>query len=414
MADGYLNFDEYIRQGEPAQRERAEAWRVAIGLQAVDGLKTSDYLQETARRNIEGEITIDEAREMVKQYYIKKTAHDEGNEDKEEADKVSANITKILSSETLDFSAKGFIALHRRIFEGVFKHAGKLRDYNITKKEWVLEYDTVRYLNWEDLRRSLEYDIEQERGFSYKGISSDKLIAHITRFVSEIWQIHAFGEGNTRTTAVFTILYLRDLGFKVENDMFAQHSWFFRNALVRANYRNAVEEIDYSPEYLERFFRNLLLGEKWDLRNRYLHIHPTKEWSVQPNLATLTSTGQVPEQVPYKHRTSTPSTTPISTPSTTPISTIVTNLNTNSKIYTSNKNVIELVQVIGNDELSIKQMMDLKKLKDRKNFVEYHLNPAISDGYIRMLYPQSPRHPRQKYLLTVKGLALYNELTKGE
>ena len=411
MTDNYINFDEYIRQGEPAQRERAEAWRVAIGLQAVDGLQVSDYLRETARKNIEGDITVDEARELVKQYYIKKTAHDEGNEDKEEADRVSANITKILSSETLDFSAKGFIALHRRIFEGVFKHAGKIRDYNITKKEWVLEYDTVRYLNWEDLHRSLEYDIEQERGFSYKGISSDELIAHITRFVSGIWQIHAFGEGNTRTTAVFTILYLRDLGFKVENDMFAQHSWYFRNALVRANYRNAVEGIDYSPVYLERFFRNLLLGEQWDLRNRYLHIHPTKEWSEQPNLS-------VPEQVPNKQRTSapstTPSTTPISTPLTTPSSSIVTNLNTNSKIYTNNKNIIELVQVIGNDELSIKQMMDLKKLKDRKNFVEYHLEPALKEKFVRRKYPDRPNHPRQKYLLTAKGQTLYNELMKGE
>jgi len=403
MTDGYLNFDEYIRQGEPAQRERAEAWRVAIGLQAVDGLQVSDYLRETARKNIEGDITVDEARELVKQYYIKKTAHDEGNEDKEEADRVSANITKILSSETLDFSAKGFIALHRRIFEGVFKHAGKLRDYNITKKEWVLEYDTVRYLNWEDLRRSLEYDIEQERGFSYKGISSDELIAHITRFVSGIWQIHAFGEGNTRTTAVFAILYLRDLGFKVDNDMFAQHSWYFRNALVRANYRNALEEIDYSPIYLERFFRNLLLGEQWDLRNRYLHIHPTNEWSVQPNLA-------VPEHVQDKHRTTTPTSTPTSTPS----SSTVTNLNTNSKIYTNNKNVIELVQVIGNDELSIKQMMGLKKLKDRKNFVEYHLEPALKEKFVRRKYPDRPNHPRQKYLLTAKGQTLFNELMKGE
>ena len=403
MTDGYLNFDEYIRQGEPAQRERAEAWRVAIGLQAVDGLQVSDYLRETARKNIEGDITVDEARELVKQYYIKKTAHDEGNEDKEEADRVSANITKILSSETLDFSAKGFIALHRRIFEGVFKHAGKLRDYNITKKEWVLEYDTVRYLNWEDLRRSLEYDIEQERGFSYKGISSDELIAHITRFVSGIWQIHAFGEGNTRTTAVFAILYLRDLGFKVDNDMFAQHSWYFRNALVRANYRNAVEGIDYSPVYLERFFRNLLLGEQWDLRNRYLHIHPTNEWSVQRNLSA-------PEHVQDKHRTTTPTSTPTSTPS----SSTVTNLNTNSKIYTNNKNVIELVQVIGNDELSIKQMMDLKKLKDRKNFVEYHLEPALKEKFVRRKYPYRPNHPRQKYLLTAKGQTLFNELMKGE
>ena len=162
-------------------------------------------------------------------------------------------------------------------------------------------------------------------------------------------------------------------------------------------------QVSYSPVYLERFFRNLLLGEQWDLRNRYLHIHPTNEWREQPNLAA-------PEHVQDKHRTSTPSTTPTSTPS----SSTVTNLNTNSKIYTNNKNVIELVQVIGNGELSIKQMMDLKKLKDRKNFVEYHLEPALKEKFVRRKYPDRPNHPRQKYLLTAKGQTLYNELMKEE
>ena len=290
MKEGYLDFDAYIRQGEPDKREKASIWRTAIGLQAVDGLQTSEYLRETALKHIEGEIDIDEARQLIQTYYQSKTQHDVTDDDMQEADKVSANITKILSSRTLDFSAKGYIALHRRIFEGVFKHAGKVRDYNITKKEWVLDGDTVHYLNWEDLHRALDYDIEQERQFIYKGLTTDQLIKHIAHFVSDIWQIHAFGEGNTRTTAVFAILYLRDLGYKVENDMFAQHSWYFRNALVRANYRNAVEGIDYAPKYLERFFRNLLLGEQWDLRNRYLHIHPTEEWRVQPNLSPSVKT----------------------------------------------------------------------------------------------------------------------------
>lgn len=384
----YLNFDEYIRQGEPAQRERADAWRVAIGLQAVDGLKTSEYLQQTARRNIEGEITIDEARELVKTYYISKTQREPDDDDKQEADQVSANITKILSADTLDFSTKGYVSLHRRIFEGVFKHAGRIRDYNITKKEWVLEYDTVHYLNWEDLRRAIDYDIEQERSFSYKGLSSDELIAHVTRFVSGIWQIHAFGEGNTRTTAVFAIQYLRSLGFSVDNNAFAKHSWYFRNALVRANYKSAVKGIDYSPIYLERFFRNLLLGEQWDLRNRYLHIHPTEEWSVQPNLGSPAST----LQVPHKYPTSTPQ--------------------VHDKLHTSNPYIIRLLQVVGERELSVKEIMEGLELKDRKNVLNLYLSPAIYDGFIRLLFPDSPRHPRQKYLLTVKGLALYDEINK--
>ena len=394
MKEGYLDFEEYIRQGEPDKKEKASIWRTAIGLQAVDGLKTSDYLKDTARKHIEGEIDIDEARELIKTYYQSKTKREPDDDDKQEADKVSANITKILSSETLDFSTKGYIALHRRIFEGVFKHAGRVRDYDITKKEWVLNYDTVHYLNWEDLRRALDHDIEQERSFSYKSISSDELIAHVTRFVSGIWQIHAFGEGNTRTTAVFTILYLRDIGFKVENDMFADHSWYFRNALVRANYRSAVEGIDYSPQYLERFFRNLLLGEQWDLRNRYLHIHPTTEWSVQPNLADPTGNRTSTPQVPRKYPASMGQ--------------------AQDKLHTDNPNIKKLTLVVGEKELSMKEIMEGLELKDRKNVLNLYLTPAIAEGYIRLLYPQSPRHPRQKYLLTMKGMALYNELIKKE
>ena len=381
----YLNFDEYIRQGEPAQREKAGYWQAAIGLQAVDGLKVSGYLQETARRNIEGEITIDEARELVKQYYVTKTAHDANDEDKEEADRVSSNIVKVLSSPTFDFTTGGYQSVHRRVFEGVMKHAGELRTYDITKKEWVLEGDTVLYLNWEDLRRAIDYDLEQERAYSYKGKSQDEMIGHLTRFVSGLWQIHAFGEGNTRTTAVFTIQYLRSLGFDVNNDPFARHSWYFRNALVRANYRNVAKGIERSPIYLERFFRNLLLGDQWDLRNRYLHIHPTEEWSVQPNLATRTSNEHTPEQVPEQ---------------------------VGGLLHTNNSLIIGLIKVIGDKELSIAELMKTLGLKHRPNFLEYHLNPSIKEGFVRMLYPGSPRHPRQKYLLTVKGLALYNELTK--
>ena len=379
----YINFDEYIRQGEPEKRERADAWRVAIGLQAVDGLKTSAYLHETARRNIEGDITIDEAKALVNQYYITKTDYNEGDTDVEEADRVSANIVKVLSQPTFAFNANGFISVHRRVFEGVLKHAGELRKYDITKKEWVLEGDTVRYLNWEDLHRALDYDIEKERNRSYSDKSADEMIAQISSFVSGLWQIHPFPEGNTRTTAVFTIQYLRSLGFNVNNDLFAKHSWYFRNALVRANYKNVVKGIEYTPVFLERFFRNLLLGEQWDLRNRYLHIHSSEEWRVQPNLITQ----QLPEQVPEQ----------------------VTGL-----LQPKNPIISELVKVIGLHEYAVSEMMQMMKLKHRPNFLEYHLNPAIAEGFIQMLYPDKPRHPRQKYLLTAKGMMLYNQMMKKD
>ena len=282
----FASFDEYLRQGEPSQKESAENWKTAIGLQAVDGLQPSAYLIDVAKRNIEGEISLDETRKLIDSYYQSKTVRTPKDEDEEEADKVSANIAKILASKTFAFNTNGYVSLHRRIFEGVFKHAGEIRQYDISKKEWVLEGDSVNYLNWEDLRRALDWDIEQEKNFSYKGLTDDEKIEHIAKFISGIWQIHAFREGNTRTTAIFTIQYLRSLGYEVNNEMFAKHSWYFRNALVRANYRNINKDIEYSPIYLVRFFRNLLLGESWVLKNRYLHINPTDEWKVQPRLAT--------------------------------------------------------------------------------------------------------------------------------
>ena len=384
----YNDFDEYIRQGEPSQKEKASIWQTAIGLQAVDGLQTSDYLKATACKHIEGKINIDEARDLIKNYYQSKTQREPDDDEKQEADKVSANITKILSSQTLDFSTGGYISVHRRVFDGIFKHAGKLRDYDITKREWVLDGDTVNYLNWEDLKRAIDYDISQEKNFSYKGISVDTMVEHITQFVSGLWQIHAFCEGNTRTTAVFTILYLRSIGFKVDNSLFARHSWYFRNALVRANYKNVLKGIDYTPIYLERFFRNLLLGEKWDLRNRYLHIHATDEWKVQPKLDFPTSTPQVQSGYP----TSTPQ--------------------VKDELHTNDLCILELVKIIGDSQLSVKEMLGVIGLKERKNFLNLYLNPAIREGYVCLLYPNSPRHPRQKYLLTVKGLAMYDECCK--
>ena len=384
------DFDEYIRQGEPDKKEKAYIWQTAIGLQAVDGLSTSDYLKETAKRNIEGEITVDEVGKLIRSYYQSKTQREPDDDEKEEADHAAANISKILSARTLDFSTAGYVSLHRRIFEGVFKHAGKIRDYDITKKEWVLNGDTVNYLNSEDLRRALDYDIEQEREFSYKGLSTDEMVAHITRFVSGIWQIHAFGEGNTRTTAVFTIQYLRSIGFDINNDLFAKHSWYFRNALVRANYKNVRLGIDYTPIYLEHFFRNLLLGEQWDLRNRYLHIQATDEWKEQPRLDNPSSTGQVQDKLG------------------------ISTSKVHNQFDTDNYNIQQLVLAMGEQQMSVKEMMEALSLKGRDNFLKVYLNPAIEEQYVRLLYPYSPRHPRQKYLLTVKGIALYNKISRNK
>lgn len=285
----FVDFDSYLRQGEPSQRDKAIVWSTAIGLQKVDGLETSRYLQETAKRNIDGEISVDQAKELIHSYYVSRNRHDRPDEATEEADRVSANIAKLLSSNTLTFSLFGYTQVHRNIFEGVFKHAGKIRDYDITKREWVLRGDSVSYMYAADLRLAVEYDLEQELRFDYGGLTSDGIIQHIARFTANLWQIHAFCEGNTRTTAVFVILYLRSMGFKVDNSIFANHSWYFRNAMVRYVYKNN-EGVMPEPAFLERFFRNMLLGEHWQLKNRYLIINPPEEYKEQPRRDVPAST----------------------------------------------------------------------------------------------------------------------------
>lgn len=268
-----LDFEQYIRNTEPGKKEKSYAWSTAIGLQQVDGLTPSKYLFDTAKRNIDGEITFDEAKSLIDTYYESKTERTENSEERtEEADKVASRIAQILSEKSFNFSPSHLIAIHGRLFEGIFKFAGKLRDYDISKREWVLNGDTVMYGAAFELKAALDYDFEQERNFSYKNLTREEIVRHITFFVSRLWQIHAFGEGNTRTTAVFTIKYLRSLGFNVNNDIFAENSWYFRNALVRANYTNLQKGIQENQEFLEKFFRNLLLGEQNELRNRYCHI----------------------------------------------------------------------------------------------------------------------------------------------
>lgn len=271
------DFDKYIRQGEPQKREKGYAWQTAIGLQAVDDLKPSEYLIQTAQRHIEGDITIEEAKQLIDNYYQTKTDRANFEDRTEEADKVSARIAEILSEKSFSFSPIEYINIHRRLFQGIYKFAGKIRDYNITKKEWVLKGETVLYASADSIRETLDYDFSQEKNFSYKDLNIDEAIKHIANFISGIWQIHAFGEGNTRTTAVFTIKYLHTFGLNINNEAFANHSWYFRNALVRANYNNLSKGIFATTEYLEAFFRNLILSENNELKNRNMLVHESDE-----------------------------------------------------------------------------------------------------------------------------------------
>ena len=271
-------FDEYIRQGELGPKQKAEAWQTAIGLQDVDGLKPSSYLLDTAKRHIEGDITIDEVKGLIDTYYKSREGRLSSEEERtEEADKVSARITELLQEETFSFTPSEYQRIHRRLFQGIFKFAGKYRTYNISKKEWVLDGASVLYNPFENLSETLDYDFAQERKFDYSASSTDESIAHIAAFIAGLWQIHPFGEGNTRTTAVFLIKYLRSFGFSISNDLFAVHSWYFRNALVRANFFNREKGIVPDLSYLEKFLRNLVLGEQNELKNRYLHISVQSE-----------------------------------------------------------------------------------------------------------------------------------------
>ena len=245
---------------------------------------------------------------------------------------------------------------------------GKERDYNITKEEWILDGDTVLYSPARDLKTAIAYDLQQEREFNYTGLDMSGIVSHIAQFTSGLWQIHPFGEGNTRTTAVFIIKHLRSLGFEVNNTTFEKDSWYFRNALVRANYQNLQKGIKKDRIFLERFFRNLLMGENNELRNRYLHVRASELLDG------------------------------------------VTHTSIHTSFIPVNDNIKRLIEAIGENQLSVKDMLEAVGLKNRPNFLEYSLSPAMKEGYVRMLYPDSPRHPRQKYLLTVKGLAAYKEI----
>ena len=372
------DLSEYLRAKEPEKAELAGIWRAAIGLQKVDGLTPSAYLVETARRNIEGEISIAEAGKIIDEYYKSKAVRAEAAKTRtDEADIVSQRMTEILTEPTFSFSPASYVSIHRKLFFGIYKFAGKIRDYNITKSEWVLKKDTVRYESAEGIAATLEYEFERERNFNYRGLSPQETISHFSRFIADVWQIHAFGEGNTRTTGIFAVKYLRTLGYAVENDIFTDNSYYFRNALVRANYTNIPKGIHPTLVYLERFFANLLLGEHNELKSRYLLVGLHDE----PESLVPSPREQVGEQVGEQVADALP------------------------------KGVVRLLKVL-KGEMSVLDMMMALKLGGRRNFLEKYLSPAIELGLVEMTQPDSPRSPTQKYRLTDKGRNVRKEVGK--
>ena len=355
-----FEFEEYIREGEPDKAARADAWQTAIGLQAVDGLKPSLHLIETAQEHIEGDITIGEAERRIEGYYREKDKRSQSELETEEADIVSSRIARILGECAFSFSPATWKSIHGQLFKGLIKGAGAYRDYNITKSEWVLKGDTVRYAAWDSIKETVDYDFDVERNFSYRGLSMKEIAEHVAKFASGIWQIHPFPEGNTRSTAVFVIKYLNSLGYKVNNQPFAENSWYFRNALVRANYNNLAEGVTADPRYLEEFFGNLLLGEENILKNRYLHL----DWfDDQDKTLSAGDTEQVTEQGTEQ----------------------VT------------EQVERLLLVLGEEELSTAELMEKLGLRHRPTFLYTYLHPAINAGLVELTIPDKPNSRLQKY-----------------
>ncbi|HOF65742.1 MAG TPA: Fic family protein [Bacilli bacterium] len=246
---------------------------IGIGLQAVDGLEGSKYFSEQTKRYINGEISIKELQDLISDYY--KSKPDEFIKTGE-SDTVAIKIAELLSDDSFSFSVGQLVSIHRSLFSDVYHHAGKLRKFNFTKSEWVLDGESVIYGDYRELEKTLAYDLNVEKKKNYALLSRDEMVNELAIFIANLWQIHPFSEGNTRTVAVFLIKYLRSLGFDVTNDTFKNNSWYFRNALVRANYNNVPAGIYEDRSYLIMFLRNLIFKERNELLNREAHIRYQK------------------------------------------------------------------------------------------------------------------------------------------
>ena len=240
-----------------------------VGLQDVDGLRNSSFYLNEANRFLRGEIALDELETITNAFYENKSRSEDRSE---EADKVAIRISKMIADDSFAFTIDQLLSIHKTLFQGLLNHPGALRGYNFFKSEWVLNGFSVTYGDYRVLEDTLKYDFEQEKKFNYQGIPTKTMVEHLAVFISSLWQIHAFEEGNTRTVAVFVIKYLRSLGFDVINDTFAKNAWYFRNALVRANYTNIPGGVYKDQSFLVKFMENLLLGKKHSLKNRSLHI----------------------------------------------------------------------------------------------------------------------------------------------
>lgn len=252
--------------------KKQEYWETAIGLNKVDNLEPSEYLIELSKKNIEGKLKYYEIENLLKEYYAKKDCNNEKISNEKECDLVSLRIAELLEDKSFGFSPVTLKNIHRYLFKDIYDFAGSYRKYNITKKEPILNGNTVTYADFNNIEEYFNYDFNEEKEFEYSKLTSDEMIKHIAKFTSSIWQVHPFGEGNTRTTAVFIEKYLNSLGFDVNNDMFEKYSLYFRNALVRSNYTNIPKNVYPTFEFLIMFFENLLQRKNNKLENDKLYV----------------------------------------------------------------------------------------------------------------------------------------------
>ncbi len=264
--------NEYIEEEVPRQYIKQLQWDMAIGLQEVDDLKPSKFLEDLLKENVIGEKTIYEVEHELKQYYVEKGINDSTTQDEYECDLVSTRIVQLLEEDSFELSVDYIKYIHEYLFKDVYEFAGQFRKVDFSKHEKILNNDSVAYGDCKMLEQSLEYDISLEKDKDYNNMSIVEVINNITSFTSNIWQIHPFREGNTRTTALFIEKYLIALGYEVDNTMFKDKSVYFRNALVRSNYFNNYLNIKEDNSYLIKFYENLLLGKNNNLHSRDLIV----------------------------------------------------------------------------------------------------------------------------------------------
>ncbi len=251
-------------------------WETAIGMQAVDGLLPSkEFITLVTKSLTKSSISPSGLITLMRVGYYDNGSNEPIDKDTMQADYVSTNIYHFLRKWYYYYpdlcTLEAFKEIHERLFRKTHENAGEFRRYNISKREWVLSGDTVKYGDCINIKSELEKCFTKAKKCSQ--MNQTEMVKYLSELTSSIWQVHPFSEGNTRTTACFMISYILTVtDFPQIYDTFVDNSLYFRNALVRACYENSQYGIKPTTRYLERFYENLLFDKKNKLDNQQLHI----------------------------------------------------------------------------------------------------------------------------------------------